>query len=180
MQRCWLCGFTLSGLRCKISYKSTKCIPRLSLGIFHKCIIPRVLCVGCFWNTTDLPDDKCLLWLGRDCSDIKDSLLSVVPKIPSGIYIIHPDNTDSLFEVIIQSFTSVCWSSVTIKNTTCAAGLLWDGLHGRWMDGDAAENRRTDWLQAAVGWLHWWLWKPCRLCDVETKSRFLFQGLDPI
>uniref|UniRef100_G3QBM0 Angiopoietin like 5 n=1 Tax=Gasterosteus aculeatus aculeatus TaxID=481459 RepID=G3QBM0_GASAC len=39
---------------------------------------------------------------GRDCSDIKDSLLSVVPKIPSGIYIVHPENTDSSFEVFCE------------------------------------------------------------------------------
>ncbi|XP_075887532.1 angiopoietin-related protein 5 [Nelusetta ayraudi] len=39
---------------------------------------------------------------GRDCSDIRDNLLSVVPKIPSGIYIIHPDNTDSSFEVFCE------------------------------------------------------------------------------
>ncbi|KAM4547272.1 angiopoietin-related protein 5 [Fundulus diaphanus] len=39
---------------------------------------------------------------GRDCSDIKDSLVSVVPKIPSGIYIIHPEETDSSFEVFCE------------------------------------------------------------------------------
>ncbi|XP_037603721.1 angiopoietin-related protein 5 isoform X2 [Sebastes umbrosus] len=39
---------------------------------------------------------------GRDCSDIKDNLLSVVPKIPSGIYIVHPENTDSSFEVFCE------------------------------------------------------------------------------
>uniref|UniRef100_A0A3P9PTT5 Angiopoietin like 5 n=1 Tax=Poecilia reticulata TaxID=8081 RepID=A0A3P9PTT5_POERE len=39
---------------------------------------------------------------GRDCSDIKESLMSVVPKIPSGIYIIHPEETDSSFEVFCE------------------------------------------------------------------------------
>ncbi|XP_069001687.1 angiopoietin-related protein 5 [Embiotoca jacksoni] len=39
---------------------------------------------------------------GRDCSDIKDNLISVVPKIPSGIYIVHPENTDSSFEVFCE------------------------------------------------------------------------------
>ncbi|XP_074528910.1 angiopoietin-related protein 5 [Halichoeres trimaculatus] len=39
---------------------------------------------------------------GRDCSDIKESLMSVVPKIPSGIYIVHPENTDSSFEVFCE------------------------------------------------------------------------------
>ncbi|KAF7665274.1 hypothetical protein LDENG_00141950 [Lucifuga dentata] len=39
---------------------------------------------------------------GRDCSDIKDNLVSVVPKIPSGIYIIQPENTDSSFEVFCE------------------------------------------------------------------------------
>ncbi|XP_056449708.1 angiopoietin-related protein 5 isoform X1 [Gadus chalcogrammus] len=39
---------------------------------------------------------------GRDCSDIKDSLVSVVPKIPSGIYIAHPENSDSSFEVFCE------------------------------------------------------------------------------
>ncbi|XP_024122105.1 angiopoietin-related protein 5 [Oryzias melastigma] len=39
---------------------------------------------------------------GRDCSEIKDNLMSSVPKIPSGIYIIHPENTDSSFEVFCE------------------------------------------------------------------------------
>ncbi|KAM7374348.1 hypothetical protein PAMP_007013 [Pampus punctatissimus] len=39
---------------------------------------------------------------GRDCSDIMDHLVSVVPKIPSGIYIIHPENTDFSFEVFCE------------------------------------------------------------------------------
>ncbi|XP_060910858.1 angiopoietin-related protein 5 [Labrus mixtus] len=39
---------------------------------------------------------------GRDCSDIKDNLMSVVPKIPSGIYIVHPENMDSSFEVFCE------------------------------------------------------------------------------
>ncbi|XP_029030476.1 angiopoietin-related protein 5 [Betta splendens] len=39
---------------------------------------------------------------GRDCSDIKDGLMSVVPKIPSGIYIVHPEDTDSSFEVFCE------------------------------------------------------------------------------
>ncbi|CAJ1063957.1 angiopoietin-related protein 5 [Xyrichtys novacula] len=39
---------------------------------------------------------------GRDCSDIKESLMTVVPKIPSGIYIVHPENTDSSFEVFCE------------------------------------------------------------------------------
>ncbi|XP_034033337.1 angiopoietin-related protein 5 [Thalassophryne amazonica] len=39
---------------------------------------------------------------GQDCSEIKDNLLTVVPKIPSGIYIIHPENTDSSFEVFCE------------------------------------------------------------------------------
>ncbi|XP_020778816.1 angiopoietin-related protein 5 [Boleophthalmus pectinirostris] len=39
---------------------------------------------------------------GRDCSDIKDNLMTVVPKIPSGIYIISPENTESSFEVFCE------------------------------------------------------------------------------
>ncbi|XP_061905240.1 angiopoietin-related protein 5 [Entelurus aequoreus] len=39
---------------------------------------------------------------GRDCSDIKDSLMSLVPKIPSGIYIVSPDHSDSSFEVFCE------------------------------------------------------------------------------
>ncbi|XP_033834544.1 angiopoietin-related protein 5 isoform X1 [Periophthalmus magnuspinnatus] len=39
---------------------------------------------------------------GRDCSDIKDNLMAVVPKIPSGIYIINPENTESSFEVFCE------------------------------------------------------------------------------
>lgn len=35
---------------------------------------------------------------GRDCSDIKETLEAVSPKIPSGIYIIQPENTDVPFE----------------------------------------------------------------------------------
>ena len=36
---------------------------------------------------------------GRDCSDIKETLYATVSKIPSGIYIIHPENTEYSFEV---------------------------------------------------------------------------------
>lgn len=52
-------------------------------------------------NLSFLLDDKVKWYFfsGQDCSDIRDNLLSVVPKIPSGIYIIHPDNTDASFEV---------------------------------------------------------------------------------
>ncbi|XP_017273520.1 angiopoietin-related protein 5 isoform X2 [Kryptolebias marmoratus] len=39
---------------------------------------------------------------GRDCSDIKNNLMSAVPKIPSGIYIVHPEDTDSSFEVFCE------------------------------------------------------------------------------
>ncbi|XP_028976842.1 angiopoietin-related protein 5 [Esox lucius] len=39
---------------------------------------------------------------GRDCSDIKETLGSIVPKTPSGIYIIHPDNSDTPFEVFCE------------------------------------------------------------------------------
>ncbi|CAM4668366.1 unnamed protein product [Leuciscus chuanchicus] len=35
---------------------------------------------------------------GKDCSDIKETLGVVSPKIPSGIYIIQPENTDVPFE----------------------------------------------------------------------------------
>lgn len=108
---------------------------------------------------------SCLLWLGRDCSDIKDSLVSVVPKIPSGIYIVHPENTDSSFEVhysFIHS-QSVTHSSVTTQHKTCPAGFLWNGLYGRWMDGDAEEDRWINWLQTTLGRLRWWIWKSCRL-----------------
>lgn len=43
---------------------------------------------------------------GRDCSDIKEHLASVVPKIPSGIYIVHPEDTDASFEVAVRSSRS--------------------------------------------------------------------------
>ncbi|XP_073727378.1 angiopoietin-related protein 5 [Misgurnus anguillicaudatus] len=39
---------------------------------------------------------------GRDCSDIKETLGAVSPKIPSGIYIIQPENTDVSFEVFCE------------------------------------------------------------------------------
>lgn len=39
---------------------------------------------------------------GRDCSDIKETLEAVSPKIPSGIYIIQPENTDVPFEVFCE------------------------------------------------------------------------------
>lgn len=35
---------------------------------------------------------------GKDCSDIQETLGAVSPKIPSGIYIIQPENTDVSFE----------------------------------------------------------------------------------
>ncbi|XP_056586520.1 angiopoietin-related protein 5 [Triplophysa dalaica] len=39
---------------------------------------------------------------GRDCSDIKETLEAISPKIPSGIYIIHPEDTDVPFEVFCE------------------------------------------------------------------------------
>ncbi|XDV38749.1 hypothetical protein PO909_008095 [Leuciscus waleckii] len=39
---------------------------------------------------------------GKDCSDIKETLGVVSPKIPSGIYIIQPENTDVPFEVFCE------------------------------------------------------------------------------
>ncbi|KAK3523914.1 hypothetical protein QTP70_016728 [Hemibagrus guttatus] len=39
---------------------------------------------------------------GRDCSDIKETLEAVTPKIPSGVYIIQPDNSELLFEVFCE------------------------------------------------------------------------------
>ncbi|XP_072518102.1 angiopoietin-related protein 5 [Salminus brasiliensis] len=39
---------------------------------------------------------------GRDCSDIKETLGAVAPKIPSGIYIINPENSELLFEVFCE------------------------------------------------------------------------------
>ncbi|KAL2095131.1 hypothetical protein ACEWY4_009850 [Coilia grayii] len=39
---------------------------------------------------------------GRDCSDIKETLDATVSKIPSGIYIIHPENTEYPFEVFCE------------------------------------------------------------------------------
>nr|XP_021329104.1 angiopoietin-related protein 5 isoform X3 [Danio rerio] len=39
---------------------------------------------------------------GKDCSDIKETLGAVSPKIPSGIYIIQPENTDVSFEVFCE------------------------------------------------------------------------------
>ncbi|XP_068457088.1 angiopoietin-related protein 5 [Clinocottus analis] len=53
-------------------------------------------------SNTELYSIKPVQSHGRDCSDIKDNLLSVVPKIPSGIYIVHPENTDSSFEVFCE------------------------------------------------------------------------------
>ncbi|KAL6098620.1 angptl5 [Pungitius sinensis] len=53
-------------------------------------------------NNAELYSIKPVQSHGRDCSDIKDSLLSVVPKIPSGIYIVQPENTDSSFEVFCE------------------------------------------------------------------------------
>ncbi|XP_026226127.1 angiopoietin-related protein 5 [Anabas testudineus] len=53
-------------------------------------------------SNTEMYSGKHVQSHGRDCSDIKDSLMSVVPKIPSGIYIVHPENTDSSFEVFCE------------------------------------------------------------------------------
>ncbi|KAG5284430.1 hypothetical protein AALO_G00026650 [Alosa alosa] len=39
---------------------------------------------------------------GRDCSDIKETLDASVSKIPSGIYIIHPENIEYPFEVFCE------------------------------------------------------------------------------
>ncbi|XP_063060012.1 angiopoietin-related protein 5 isoform X2 [Engraulis encrasicolus] len=39
---------------------------------------------------------------GHDCSDIKETLDLTVSKIPSGIYIIHPENSEYPFEVFCE------------------------------------------------------------------------------
>lgn len=53
-------------------------------------------------SNTEMYSAKPVRSHGRDCSDIKDSLVSVVPKIPSGTYIAHPESTDSSFEVFCE------------------------------------------------------------------------------
>ncbi|KAK6317643.1 hypothetical protein J4Q44_G00130430 [Coregonus suidteri] len=53
-------------------------------------------------SNTEIYSAKPVQSHGRDCSDIKDTLGSVVPTIPSGIYIIHPENTDTAFEVFCE------------------------------------------------------------------------------
>ena len=92
--------------------------------------------------------ERVLFWLGRDCSDIKDNLVSVVPKIPSGIYIIHPENTDSSFEVRQQFHlpaVSVTRTSVLpSKHDVCYRfSVRWTtwGVVGRWSSGGP-----MDWL----------------------------------
>lgn len=80
---------------------------------------------------------------GRDCSDIKDSLMSVVPKIPSGIYIIHPEETDSSFEVQNSfSFSQFANFSIRIimKNNVLKVFCEMDYMEGGW----TVIQRRTD------------------------------------
>lgn len=117
----------------------------------------------------------CFLSVGRDCSDIKNSLLSVVPKIPSGIYIIHPEDTDSSFEVR-ESFSRSVWPTLlSPRKQPCPAGVLWDGLHGRRLDGDAEEDRWIEWFQTTLGWLCRRLWTPRRLEIVAHEALLLFK-----
>ncbi len=82
-------------------------------------------------------------------------------------YLHHPPRGHRLFiwgTIIGQSFTVK--SSTLNRNNTCAAGFLWDGLHGRRMDGDATEDWWINWLQTTMGRLCRWLWTPCRLYEV--------------
>ncbi|KAK1788285.1 hypothetical protein P4O66_016735 [Electrophorus voltai] len=53
-------------------------------------------------SNSDMLSLKPLQVHGRDCSDILETLGTVSPKIPSGIYIIQPENADFLFEVFCE------------------------------------------------------------------------------
>ncbi|XP_051960218.1 angiopoietin-related protein 5 isoform X2 [Xyrauchen texanus] len=53
-------------------------------------------------TNSDIFSVKPILSHGKDCSDIKETLGEVSPKIPSGIYLIQPENTDVSFEVFCE------------------------------------------------------------------------------
>ncbi|XP_076836578.1 angiopoietin-related protein 5 isoform X2 [Brachyhypopomus gauderio] len=53
-------------------------------------------------SNSDMFSLKPLQAHGKDCSDIMETLGAVSPKIPSGIYIIQPENADFLFEVFCE------------------------------------------------------------------------------
>ncbi|XP_051537557.1 angiopoietin-related protein 5-like isoform X1 [Myxocyprinus asiaticus] len=67
-------------------------------------------------SNSDIFSLKPMLSHGRDCSDIKETLGEVSPKIPSGIYLIQPENTDVSFEVFCEmDYMEVGWTVIQRK-----------------------------------------------------------------
>lgn len=54
----------------------------------------------------------------------------------------------------------LCFKVKNIKD--CFVGILWDGLHGWWMDCCAKKDWRSDWLQTSLVRLCEWIWTSAR------------------
>lgn len=129
---------------------------------------------------------------GRDCSDIRDNLLSMVPKIPSGIYIVQPDNSDSSFEVDsrLDFVTAALVTHLNHRTVHTRSSVRWTTwtAAGRWSSGGAtvwptsSDPGRTT-LTASDTWqvvrrLNWSNWSNCETENVLILINVMIRAVN--